>query len=374
MRANRALFHERWKGSVRADDTQYYAQDGVVVGGYRPDNADWAEEGYAVWKPSALTTPVVKSPPVSARLRERTIAIKVPCPRPELKDHWGDYHFAVSLAAALFRRGIAARIDFLQDWATAGNSSDINLVLRGLSCFTPVAGALNFLWMISHPDRVSMAELQGYDGVFVASSLWANKLRRDGLSRVQTLLQCTDACRFHPAAFDDSLRTRNLFVANSRGVLRPIVRAAREEHIPLDLYGQMWEGLAPREWIRGEQIDNVALAGYYASAEVVLNDHWDSMRECGFVSNRVFDVLASGGSLVTDRVAGLPEELAAECHFFEPGDSLSEVMEKARRDPRNRSAASLAVAEHVRREHSFDARVTSLITAMDTLAFRDKVS
>ena len=373
MYANRTLFYDRWKGSVRADDTEFYAQDGVVASGYRADNADWADEGYAVWKPSEVTTPAMKSPPVPARLRGRTIAIKVPCPHPDLKDQWGDYHFAVSLAAALFRRGIAARIDFLQNWATAGNCSDINLVLRGLSRFTPVAGTLNFMWMISHPDRVSMEELQGYDGVFVASSLWAETLRRQGLSRVQTLLQCTDVCRFHPDAFNDSLRTRNLFVANSRGVLRPIVRAAREEHIPLDLYGQMWEGMAPAEWIRGEQIDNVALAGYYASAEVVLNDHWDSMRECGFVSNRVFDVLASGGSLLTDRVAGFPEELAAECHFFEPGISLREVMEKARRDPRNRSAASLAVAEYVRREHSFDARVTDLITSMNALAFRGEV-
>jgi spore maturation protein CgeB len=127
--------------------------------------------------------------------------------------------------------------------------------------------------------------------------------------------------------------------------------------------------MAPREWIRGEQIDNVALAGYYASAEVVLNDHWDSMPDSGFVSNRVFDVLASGGSLVTDRVAGFPEELAAACHFFEPGVSLREVTEKARRAPQDRSAASLAVADYVRREHSFDARVTVLLNAIDSLVF-----
>ena len=369
IRANRVLFRDRWRDSVRADDAEYYAQDGVVVGAYQADNPEWAREGYAVWRPNEATTQAVKTPPVPARLRGRTIAIKVPCPCPELKDHWGDYHFAVSLAAAFFRRGVDARIDFLQDWATAENRSDINLMLRGLSRFTPVAGTLNFMWMISHPDKVSMEELQGYDGVFVASSLWADKLRRDGLSRVKTLLQCTDACRFHPDAFSDSLRTRNLFVANSRRVLRPVVRAALDEHIPLDIYGEMWEGLAPAEWIRGEKIGNVSLAGYYASAEVVLNDHWESMREGGFVSNRVFDVLASGGSLVTDRVAGPPEEIATACHFFEPGGSLREAIEQARRDPRNRSAASLKVAAYVRREHSFDARAAALINTIDTLDF-----
>ena len=80
MHANRGLFYDRWKGSVRADVTEYYAQDGVMVGGYRADNAEWAEEGYAVWKPSELTTQAAQSPPVPSRLREPASAIKVPCP------------------------------------------------------------------------------------------------------------------------------------------------------------------------------------------------------------------------------------------------------------------------------------------------------
>ena len=369
IQANRQVFHDRWKDSVLADDESYYVEDGVVVGGYQADNQDWAEAGYAVWRPSDVSTQTVKTPPVSARLRGRTIAIKVPCPRPELKEHWGDYHFAVALAAALFRQGVPARIDFLRDWHSAGDRNDVNLVLRGLSRFTPVSGSLNFMWMISHPDKVSMDELLEYEGVFVASSVWAHKLRSDGLPRVKTLLQCTDACRFHPDAFDAALRSRNLFVANSRRVLRPIVRAAIDENIPLDIYGEMWEGLAPAEWIRGEKIDNVALAGYYASADVVLNDHWDSMRECGFVSNRVFDVLACGGTLVTDRVAGFPPELVDSCHFFEPGGSLGEVIEHARRDHRARSAGSLAIAEYVRREHNFDARAAAIIDAIHSSDF-----
>ena len=48
-------------------------------------------------------------------------------------------------------------------------------------------------------------------------------------------------------------------------------------------------------------------------------------------------------------------------------------MEQARSDPQDRSAASLAVAEYVRREHSFDARVTDLIASMDAIAFSGEV-
>jgi len=79
MYANRGLFYDRWRGAVRADDTEYYAEDRVMVGGYRADNAEWAEEGYAVWKPSEVNTQAVQSPPVPARLREPAGAIKVPC-------------------------------------------------------------------------------------------------------------------------------------------------------------------------------------------------------------------------------------------------------------------------------------------------------
>ena len=78
-------------------------------------------------------------------------------------------------------------------------------------------------------------------------------------------------------------------------------------------------------------------------------------------------------AVLLSKLTVFPEELAAECHFFEPGISLREVMEKASRDPRNRSAASLAVAEYVRREHSFDARVTDLIASMDAIAFSGEV-
>ena len=41
----------------------------------------------------------------------------------------------------------------------------------------------------------------------------------------------------------------------------------------------------------------------------MLNDHWEDMRVEGFVSNRIFDVLATEPRLLTDEVAGLAEVL-----------------------------------------------------------------
>ena len=43
------------------------------------------------------------------------------------------------------------------------------------------------------------------------------------------------------------------------------------------------------------------------AASVVVADHHGSMRTNGFIANRLFDVLASGGVVLSDDVAGLPE-------------------------------------------------------------------
>jgi glycosyltransferase involved in cell wall biosynthesis len=367
IQRNRQVFFGRWNGRVTMTDQSYYTQDGVTASDYAPDNEAWATEGYAVWRPRSVEARLAARQSVSKSLQSKTIAIKIGCPRPEIKDHWGDYHFAVSLAGAFARRGIRTRIDFLKDWQQDKSTSTINLVLRGLSKFEPRKGSNNLMWMISHPDKVAPEELNGYDYVFVASSLWANHLTTLTSAPIEPLLQCTDIARFHPENFEASKITSNLFVANSRKVLRPIVRDALDQGLTLDIFGEMWEGLAPLEWVRASKIDNVDLPKYYASAKVVLNDHWESMRTLGFVSNRVFDVLACGAPLVTDRVAGFPPELADACHFFDENTPLQEAIAKATREPGTLNEQGHAVAELVRQKHSFDARAARIIEVVEGL-------
>ena len=111
------------------------------------------------------------------------------------------------------------------------------------------------------------------------------------------------------------------------------------------------------------------LPRHYASAEVVLNDHWDSMRENGFVSNRIFDVLACAAPLVTDRVAGLPDEIAAGCHFFGDGVPLKDAVaaaapRRAEAPGRRRCGSPSWCAAH----HSFDARAEAILAVLARLA------
>jgi glycosyltransferase involved in cell wall biosynthesis len=238
-------------------------------------------------------------------------------------------------------------------------------VLRGRHRFHPRPGALNLIWIISHPERPSEDELRGFAAVFAASEPFARDLATRLGIRVQPLLQCTDRCRFYPRPAEPALAHSALFVANSRKVQRRVVREAVEQNLALAIYGEMWEGLAPPEWIRGEKVENVDLPRFYASAGVVLNDHWESMRVEGFASNRIFDVLACAAPLVTDRVEGLPPEIAAGCTFFGDGMPLAAAVAAACRDHDPGRAAALA--ELVCRDHSYDARAATLVATIDAV-------
>jgi len=96
---------------------------------------------------------------------------------------------------------------------------------------------------------------------------------------------------------------------------------------------------------------------------VVLNDHWDDMRAAGFLSNRLFDVVASTGRAVSDRVEGLTEVFGDAVRSFGTPDELHELLladpGELFGDEDSRAAAAADVLTH----HTFDARARRLFDA-----------
>ena len=289
------------------------------------------------------------------------IAIKIGAPNRGALAEWGDFHFADSLRQALEPLGFRVRIDPLDEWTNPqSNGDDIVLVLRGLSSYTPLPHQISLCWVISHPDRVSLAELKSYDHVFVASELFCQQLRRDLGDRVSTLLQCTDPARFHPDARDPAFREQVLFVGNSRNQFRRVIRDAIAEGIEPAIYGTRWRGLVPDRMIRGENIPNTRLAHEYRAAGVVLNDHWDTMRDYGFISNRVFDVLACGGRLVSDEVPGLEALFGDMVRVYSDPASLSAAVQSLLEEGSAAQVERDAFARQVGQEHGFAARAAEI--------------
>ena len=73
------------------------------------------------------------------------------------------------------------------------------------------------------------------------------------------------------------------------------------------MIGRDWEQFIDSSYVAMQNIPNSELSQEYKSAHFVFNDHWDTMKEYGFISNRIFDVLACGGRLITDFVEGIDE-------------------------------------------------------------------
>jgi O-antigen biosynthesis protein len=288
-------------------------------------------------------------------------SIVVSAPRPPAGDQWGDTVFARDLVAALERAGHRAKVVFRPGAESEGRESDdVVVVLRGLNRVVPRRGkAAWFLWVISHPELVDIDEPAQYDAVFAASAHWSRAV--DFGVPVTPLLQATAPERFTPDAGAGDSGAPVLFVGSTRGEYRPAVRACVDAGIEVDVYGVGWSEYLPAERIAGEFLDPADLPRAYASAGVVLNDHWPDMAQEGFLSNRLFDATATGARVLSDQATGLNEVFGDVVTTYSTSEELVQRLEADRSTAFADRETRLALAQKVAREHSFDARAAVLI-------------
>lgn len=278
-------------------------------------------------------------------------------PRGEAGQLWGDTHFAHDLADALTACGQQVRVvPRTGAVAPARAKDDVVLVLRGLTRVVPVAGnATWLLWVISHPELIEPGEMEQFDLTFAASMSWER-------GRVIPLLQATNPLRFYPDPHVS--RSGVLFVGNTRGEFRPVVRDAIAAGIPVQVYGRGWEAYLGAEHVRGESLSNAALPETYRGASVVLNDHWADMAREGFLSNRLFDAVASGTAVVSDPASGLTDVFGECVSIYHTPEELPAAIERALRMT---SDQRLECAKRIAHEHSFLERARELVEHVSAL-------
>ena len=284
-------------------------------------------------------------------------------PASEGAEQWGDTWFARDLAAALTDLGQEANVVGRKGATSeARDRDDVVVVLRGLRPVEPRPGKATWiLWIISHPDEVTADEVAGYDAVFVASRHWS---RADEL-HAKPLLQATNPERFTPG--HAAVSGRPLFVGSTRGEFRPIVRDCRAAGIALDVYGVGWEAYLPSDEIAGTFISNPELPAAYAAAPVVLNDHWRDMAEGGFLSNRLFDAVASGARVLSDEAVGLTEVFGDAVRTYRDAAELPGLLAGDLDATFGDEAHRRTQAERIARDHSFGARAQVLIDEVERI-------
>lgn len=348
---NRRIFVER-RPVLRPDAAEHYARLGLRIARLIPETAQW----------TGLARPWVV--PDERRASEEPDrmrwAIKIGADFTPGGDQWGDVPFADDLAEALRELGQDVVVD---RHPAAGRSTvyldDVVLTLRGRHPVPPQRGRVNVMWVISRPELVTDEELRAYDLVVAASHSWAaHTMARTGVP-VIPLPQATNPRRFtrDPHTSRDGLAT---FIGGPRpGLGRAIVRDALAVGAEVHVWGPNWSTYAPDAVVRGDYLHPDRTVDVYRSSSVVLNDHLEGMSEWGFISNRIFDAVASGGRVVTDHVDGLDRFFGGTVRSYRDHDELRRLLTDPTALPDDDEVAELA--ERVAQLHSFDRRAQVLL-------------
>ncbi|MDQ1476913.1 MAG: hypothetical protein QOE62_2142 [Actinomycetota bacterium] len=301
-------------------------------------------------------------PRADARLR---IAITVAAPNRKVASRWGDWHLAEAFAGALRERGHDARVqtaDAADD--PAGRACDVRCVLRGLAPVRRTRGQRHVLWIISHPEQIEIAELDAADLVLVASDRFAAELRTRTHTPVESFLQATDPARFCPQPLDPEHRHDVTVVAKSRDQYRTAVADAIESGLRPSIYGSGWDRLVDPSLVVTDYVENAELARVYSSAGVLLNDHWTSMRDWGFVSNRIFDALACGAPVISDDLPEISDLFGDAVPTFTDSDELRRLVDEALADPEAARARARRGMDIVIAHHTFGHRAAEFLDAL----------
>ena len=300
------------------------------------------------------------------------IAIKIPAPKWKQAHEWGDYHLAVSLKKEFEKNDCNVTLQVLSEWNSDLDSDcDVIIVLRGLSKYYPKDQHFNIMWNISHPDEVTIEEYNQYDYVFIASEVWTQKIM-DSVhlsTPIEALLQCTDPELFYPD-YSDEYQHELLFVGNSRKVFRKIIKDLLPTDKDLSVYGKDWKKFLNKRYIKGKQIPYSELRKAYSSCKILLNDHWDDMRDKGFVSNRIFDGFASGAFIISDNVEGSENIFGNTLISYNKSSELKDLIDNYLDKEEERIKKSKVGRNIVVKHHTFNKRVNKILEVIKSDSFR----
>lgn len=298
------------------------------------------------------------------RVERPSFLLRTSVPDRKVAPQWGDLHFAEALARELSSRGHPVRVEVRAEWhEPAGRAYDIMLHLKGRSRAPCGESQLCVVWSISHPEELTIEEVDQADLVFVAGEPFAEELRRRTDTPVEVMLQATDHRRFRPQQAVMRHAHDVAFVGNSRFVLRPVVRDALAVGVRPAVYGANWEKFLDPDLVVAAHVLNERLPALYSSVRILLNDHWEGMRTYGYVSNRIFDALACGACVISDAVPGLEELFDDAVAVYHTPDELRELVDGLLEDEGARRARGEAGRAAVLRAHTFAHRADQLIAA-----------
>jgi hypothetical protein len=282
-------------------------------------------------------------------------------PDDESKKYWGDQHFAVGMKKEFEKLGYKANVLPRDRWYDQSRAGYV-IVLRGKNpYYRPMGDNRKYImWNISHPDDVTIDEYNSYDYVFFASQKmhdeFASKLHvSSGVAQ-----QCVDdSAMVYEEGHDKQYEL--LFVGNSRHVFRPILKDLIPTEHKLTVYGRHWEKFPVQDYVVSDYMDNSKVGQAYHDAKILLNDHWDDMRENGIISNRIFDALAVGAFIISDDIPEIHELFGDNVVTYHGREDLKEKIDYYLKHEEERDAKAKAGQKIALNGHTFRDRVAVMV-------------
>ena len=222
------------------------------------------------------------------------------------------------------------------------------------------------MWNISHPADIPQGEYERFDLVYFASEKLCRKWKNELKTKCDVLLQCADPDVMKSTAGEKKYDL--LFIGNSRRVYRQIVQDALTLDYPLTIYGRHWEAFEEaQKCVREPYMPNDQVGQAYRDAKIVLNDHWDDMKETGIVSNRLFDALAAEAFIISDEMPEIEEIFEGTVVTYKDCKDLKEKVDYYMEHPKE--AEKLAERGHqlVLEKHTFAKRMDKLVQDLSGL-------
>ena len=273
---------------------------------------------------------------------------------------WGDYILGQELKQGFEDLGHQVETAYMDNYyPSADTQTTIDVYMHGFIPFNPphASAKKNVLYLyypletahmekyknlenITEPDWYSLqTELWNYDLIAVASPTYQKQIEKYGIPTIFSP-QFTNPKKFF-YEYDVSKAHDILFVGRP-GYERLSALWAIESGYDVALYGDGWQDKAPLQYFKGEYIDNNELHKYYASAKIVLNDTREDMKKAGFISNRVFDVTASGGFLISDYMPEIEQFYGNTIPMFKTKEDLSRLIKYYLAHPKERQQKAQA--------------------------------
>jgi len=194
-------------------------------------------------------------------------------------------------------------------------------------------------WIYSHPEKVSTTNLRGYDRIYCCSTFFIKKLWEMGYTEARVMLGATSK---RPISMPNKYDV--VFVGNNRGPHgmdgRAIINHIKSlGNLPyrIGIWGSNWENnQVPKSWYGGRYWPYEELNKLYASSKICLQDHRTEMVNEGFVSVKLFDILASGSLAISDANKGIDPIFKGAVPQYESAQHLKQLLDHYINNPQER--------------------------------------